>query len=269
MSGQGNNLRMNQCFFLGGLLNTNWREWLLQKVGSIISFEGGQGYVALDGVNIENFVQVNFKFKTKEEDGLIFYMANEDQSHHVSLSMLNGALVMRTVPGGEVSSKAARKLNDGMWHVVTATANGTQIRLDIDDFEEYTEPTPNSQLVIPATPIYFAGVPASFNLAEGAAAAGNSFTGCIGDTTINGRLINYASSTETQGASITKCSDDADQIEEPVRNPIRIEDDSSPTSPDPEPSPEYTEPPPPALTTVKPTTVASNNNSYCQLQIAN
>lgn len=217
--------------------------------------------MALPGVNIENFVQVNFKFKTKEENGLIFYMANEDQSHRMSLSMLEGALVLRTRPGGDVSSEVTSKLNDGKWHVVTATADGSQIRLDIDDFELYTLDTPNSQLVIPATPIYFAGVPQSFKLVADATASSNSFTGCIGDTTINGRLVNYASSTETMGASVAKCPvyGDADSTDEPVRTPKRIEDDSSPAAPDAGTPPEYVEPPPPVETTDKPTTVPGNN----------
>ena len=236
------------------------------KVANIVSFKGGrQGYVALPGVNIENFVQVNFKFKTKEENGLIFYVANDDQSHRMSLSMLEGALVLRTFPGGDISSEVTSKLNDGMWHVVTATADGSQIRLDIDDFEVYTLDTPNSQLVIPATPIYFAGVPQSFQLVTDATAATDSFTGCIGDTTINGRLINYASSTETSGATVAKCpvyGDHAEPTDESVRNPKRIEDDSSPTAPDAGTPPEYIEPPPlPVEITEKPTTIQSKTSN--------
>lgn len=78
----------------------------------------GAGFVALPGVNIENYAQITLKFKTREENGLIFYIANEDQSSRLSLSMLNGALVLRAFPGGEVVSETQAKLNDGQWHAV-------------------------------------------------------------------------------------------------------------------------------------------------------
>lgn len=175
-------------------------------MANIVSFnEAGTGYVSLPGVNIENFAQVSLKFKTKQDNGLIFYMASEDQSNRLSLSLLDGALVMRSAPGGDISSEGLTKLNDGQWHVVTATADGSQISLVVDDFDVYTLDTPDSPLTIAATPIYFGGVPDRFALAAGASATDSSFSGCIGDTTINGKLINYASSTGNQGASVSKC----------------------------------------------------------------
>ena len=236
------------------------------KVANIVSFQGGKGYVALPGANLENFVQVNFKFKTEEDSGLIFYMANEDQSNLMSLSMLEGALVLRTLPGGDVSSEVQSKLNDGLWHVVTATADGSQIRLDIDDFEVYTLDTPNSQLVFPATPIYFAGIPDNFQLARDAVASTSTFVGCIGDTTINGRLINYASSMDNVGASVAKCpvtgSQPQPDVAQEPRNPKRIEDDSQPTgsesSAPPAPRPvETTTAPVVEITTLAPQTTTT------------
>lgn len=175
-----------------------------EKVANIVSFKDS-GYVTLPGVNIENFAQVNFKMKTKSDAGLIFYMASEDQTSRLSLALVDGSLVLRAHPGGEVSSAVKSKLNDGLWHVVTATADGSQLRLDIDDFEVYTLQVPNSPLVIPATPIFFAGIPETFSMIPGAAAHDRSFAGCIGDTTINGKLINYAASTNNVGASVAKC----------------------------------------------------------------
>lgn len=88
---------------------------------------------------------------------------------------------------------------------MTATADGSQISLVVDDYDVYMLDTPNSNLIIPATPIYFGGVPDTFALAAGASATDTPFLGCIGDTTVNGKLINYASSTGNQGASIAKC----------------------------------------------------------------
>ena len=108
----------------------------------------------------------------------------------------------------------------------------------MDDFDVYTLDTPNSALTIPATPIYFGGVPDRFALAPGASATDSSFSGCIGDTTINGKLINYASATSNQGASVSKCPlPDAPIGGSPpiMIKPKRIDDDetASPSEPIP------------------------------------
>ena len=90
------------------------------KTANIVSFkEGGANYVALPGVNIENYAQVSLKFKTRENNGLIFYMANEDQTNRLSLAMMDGALMLKAAPGGQVASEISSKLNDGEWHVVS------------------------------------------------------------------------------------------------------------------------------------------------------
>lgn len=126
----------------------------------------------------------------------------------------------------------------------------------VDDFDVYTLDTPESPLTIPATPIYFGGVPDRFSLAPGASATDSSFSGCIGDTTINGKLINYASSTGNQGASVSKCplpdAPTAGSSPPIVVKPKRIDDDDStpfepprqpvqPDSPDSQETPELPE----------------------------
>lgn len=105
----------------------------------------------------------------------------------------------------------------------------------MDDFDVYTLDTPNSPLVIPATPIFFGGVPDRFALAAGASATDSSFSGCIGDTTINGKLINYASSTGNQGASVAKCPL-PDAHGGSTLKPKRIDDEDTIPSTDPVPS---------------------------------
>lgn len=97
----------------------------------------------------------------------------------------------------------------------------------VDDFDVYTLDTPNSPLTIPATPIYFGGLPDRFALAAGASATDSSFFGCIGDTTINGKLINYASSTGNQGASVSKCPLPDGPVKASPVKPKRIDDEDS------------------------------------------
>lgn len=113
----------------------------------------------------------------------------------------------------------------------------------MDDFDVYTLDTPNSPLTIPATPIYFGGVPDTFALAPGASATDTSFSGCIGDTSINGKSINYASSTSNQGASTAKCPiPDGSATGAPAAKPKRIDDDEMSA---PEPTPVEPQPPKP------------------------
>ncbi len=140
---------------------------------------------------------------------------------------------------------------------MTATADGSQISLVIDDYEAFPPDAPSrpqsspdsskTPLIIPASPIYFGGIPDNYNLESGATATDTSFSGCIGDTTINGKLINYASSTGNQGASVSKCHipDSAALGGGSATNggmkPVTIDDEDG-SSTDSFPEPESTQP---------------------------
>ncbi|KAK2708492.1 hypothetical protein QYM36_014189 [Artemia franciscana] len=183
------------------------------KVASVISFpENSDGFVSVPGVNLESFVEVNLKLRSNEKDGVLFYIADEDQSNSISLAIVDGALVLRS-GGGEVLTPM--KYTDDSWHVVTATRDHGQLRLDIDDYDTFTANITGPPLQITANPIYFGGIPESVYTPDGALAIRQSYAGCLGDVTINGKIINFADAAQTKSAVIGSCGGKALEVPPP------------------------------------------------------
>ncbi|XP_015919728.2 laminin subunit alpha isoform X1 [Parasteatoda tepidariorum] len=168
-------------------------------IARTVSFsnDSSSGYIAMPPVQLGNLAQLTFKFKTTEENGLIFYASNEAQDSYLSISLRNGAIFMTSVPGGEI--KTNTKYNDREWHYVSATKALRQMRLDIDDIHSVEIELSEDASVVTTTPLYFAGTP---NGIVGVPA----FVGCIGDTTVNNKFQNFADAIEmSEGASLASC----------------------------------------------------------------
>lgn len=116
--------------------------------------------------NLEKLAQLTFKFKTEDENGLIFYASNDDQSNFLYIGLENGGLVMKSQPGGEIRTRNV-KYNDREWHYVSATKAVKQMRLDIDDFSSLEVDLSEDALVSDTTNMYFAGVPEDFTITNG------------------------------------------------------------------------------------------------------
>lgn len=98
----------------------------------MVSFtKNSQGYVGWDRLSINNDFTVSLKFKTKEKDGLIFYVTDADQDNGISLALRNGQLVVIS-QGIELVSKDT--FNDSAWHVVSVIHNAKTLRMDFDDY---------------------------------------------------------------------------------------------------------------------------------------
>lgn len=110
---------------------------LIFQVASLVAFEeSNPGYVRWPNATAPNYLQLNFKFKTTSRGGLLFYATNRDQSSSVSLSLVNGGLVLKSRQA-ELMTSPSIKYNDSEWHVVTATHSPDELRLDIDDYETF------------------------------------------------------------------------------------------------------------------------------------
>lgn len=174
------------------------------KVASIVSFEKmAPGYVkhtSPDGTGL----QLTFKFKTDQPDGLIFYTTTRNQDSYVSLSLAESALILRAAPGGELSTGSYNKYNDSEWHVVNAIREHNQLRLHVDDFEDFKVSV--AQPAVPFDgPVFFGGVPDEYNIAAAASATDTNFFGCIGDVTLNSKIVNFAESNDRPRALLQKC----------------------------------------------------------------
>lgn len=160
------------------------------------------GYVRWRNL-ISNGLQVNLKFKTLANDGLIFYATNDDQGNPASsfLSLIDGQLVFNSQ--GEVlrTNPSDVKFNDNEWHVVTATHSQSALSLDIDDTKSYSTDSAPPPLNFLYGSLYIGGLPFTLDLVDTV-----PFVGCIGDATVNSEIIiNFANTTERPHAFLGKC----------------------------------------------------------------
>ncbi|XP_035223568.1 laminin subunit alpha-like, partial [Stegodyphus dumicola] len=175
-------------------------------IARTVSFSNvSTGYVAMPSDNFEKLAQLTFKFKTVEEDGLIFYTANEDQSNYLLIALHNGVLVMSSNPGGEIRTNPNVKYNDGEWHYVSATKAVRQLRLDIDDINSVEVEVPVDAIISTTTPMYFGGVPDDYTITAEVLSSYSPFIGCIGDTTVNNKFMNFADTQDRKGVSLASC----------------------------------------------------------------
>lgn len=165
--------------------------------------------------NLEKFAELTFKFKTTEPNALIFYAANEDQSNFLIIALHNGVLVMSSEPGGEIQTYPDVKYNDKEWHYVTATKALKQMRLDIDDINSVEVELPVDAIVRTTTPMYFGGVPDGYDVEANTLPSYTPFVGCLGDTTVNHKLQNFADSRDHKAASLATCPL-IDEYDEPI-----------------------------------------------------
>ncbi|XP_042212496.1 laminin subunit alpha-like isoform X1 [Homarus americanus] len=174
------------------------------KVASLVSFDKtSSGYVKHSSPEGSG-LQLVFKFKTDEPDGLILYTSTMNQDSYLSLSLAESALILRAFPGGELTTGTYDKYNDSEWHVVIATREHNELRLDIDDFKSYKVKVPEQAVQFDG-PVYFGGVPEFYNIAAAASAIDTNFFGCIGDVTLNSQIVNFAESRERPNAHLQNC----------------------------------------------------------------
>ncbi|XP_071537849.1 laminin subunit alpha isoform X2 [Panulirus ornatus] len=174
------------------------------QVASLVSFDKlAPGYVKYESPEGSG-LQLVFKFKTDEPNGLIFYTSTSNQGSYLSLSLAEGALILRAAPGGELTTGSYDKYNDSEWHVVIATREHNELCLDIDDFKSYKVKVAEQAVPFDG-PVFFGGVPEVYNIAAAASATDTNFFGCIGDATLNSKIVNFAQSQDQPNALLQKC----------------------------------------------------------------
>ncbi|XP_031783644.1 laminin subunit alpha [Nasonia vitripennis] len=181
------------------------------KFASLVSFDGVHpGYVKWEHVNVPHDLQINLKFKTQNKNGVIYHLVNKDGSPASTLSLVNGQLVLESQGERLEANTPDIRFDDNEWHVITTTHNDTVLRLDIDDVEiESTDNAPRPRQINEGA-LYVGNVPENVRYGR----SFEPFVGCIGDTTLNGVIVNYANTTERLYAHLSQCSR-PDQIQSP------------------------------------------------------
>ncbi|KRT80924.1 hypothetical protein AMK59_5060, partial [Oryctes borbonicus] len=120
-------------------LNSNYKAYGIipgcpVKFARLVSFiEAEPGYIKLGNIHVTNDITMALKFKTNNNNGLIFYLTDKNQASGISLSLINGKLKLISQRHELVSKEG--NFNDSQWHVVSITHNSQVLRLDFDDYE--------------------------------------------------------------------------------------------------------------------------------------
>ncbi|XP_052778102.1 laminin subunit alpha-like [Mya arenaria] len=150
----------------------------------------------------ENF-DLTFKMKSKQEEALLIFAANDDQSVGFSVSLVQGKISVVSNPGNERLEITSRvnTYNDGRWHYISIMKKGISLEMNIDDYETVrTRGTDGFTSVDTTSPLYFGN--ADINVPTELANSQEQFGGCIGDVTINGQFLNFAVLQPTQRPNI-------------------------------------------------------------------
>lgn len=180
------------------------------KLSTSVTFQPHKyGYVKQGNVSADNHLQVYLRFRTKHEDGVLFFATNNDQSATMGLALFEGKLHL-TSNGVTTVSK---RLNDGEWHTVTATHDSRSLRLSIDDSAHYEEPLGQSYLQIQHGEIFFGGLPRNYRMASHAMQTSAYFVGCISDANVNNGGVNFAETRDKHNAVLDNCPVDMFEYE--------------------------------------------------------
>lgn len=195
-----------------------------KKFSQILSFPARRfGYLRNDNVTAHNHFQINLKFKTKQGKGLIFYATDAGQDNTIGLTIEDGVLVLNSQR--QVVSSAPQVLNDGEWHAIRASVDAKEIRLSIDESNEYYNDQEVPELFIEHGHIYFGGLPKGFRTPRDHIGSPAYFLGCISDVYLSSSLVNFAESIDRKYALLDNCARDILEYE-PIKVPIVYPEDN-------------------------------------------
>ncbi|XP_033738423.1 laminin subunit alpha-2-like isoform X2 [Pecten maximus] len=134
------------------------------------SFDG-TGYSSLkqDDKYISTRTFIKFEFKTFWENTTLLFSGNPVSGDFIYLSLLNGHVMAHIYMGGQshIRLETNNLYNNNQWHKVLLNRNKLQAFLSVGDSEEdIADAAPgNTGLELKFVPLFFGGVPESFDLA--------------------------------------------------------------------------------------------------------
>ncbi|ODM92461.1 Laminin subunit alpha-4 [Orchesella cincta] len=229
---------------------------------SVASFFG-QGYIQVSSaaspvegpeiVTQDDTFEMSLRVRSNSSDGLILYGADNDQSNFISVSLVNGALHVKTEPGS--AEIVTDPLNDADWHAVTITRDRGVLSVNIDDLHDYRAVAPDGplNLATPGSTLYLGGRPEDYQPREDSGASNQQFSGCLSDINMNGKRVEFADAVK-QDSSVSQTCSSLEEKKPVVTSTKTIPRDGSaeldgtpePITPRPRPTPAPTpvEPPP-------------------------
>ncbi|CAH0547112.1 unnamed protein product [Brassicogethes aeneus] len=182
-----------------------------EKFAPMVSFTNKRpGYIGWNRLSISNDFKAALKFKTKEKDGIIFYVTDSEQTAGISLSLVDGRL---KIISQKIELISKDTFNDMKWHVVSMMHNEKELRVDFDDYGYKVTDAPPPPLHILYGHMYVGGLPTKIKPLASMVGSTVQFSGCITDLTVNGAVKNFANSTEKSNEYLASCVLDKTELE--------------------------------------------------------
>ncbi|KAG8571015.1 hypothetical protein GDO81_011505 [Engystomops pustulosus] len=142
----------------------------------------------------------SFEIQTEQAAGLIFFLTDKQQSSHLSLHITKGRLVFSVgTKGNKLKIRSQEKYNDGKWHTVAFSWDGTNGRLVIDGLKARKGSLSKHLGLENMSLLYLGG--ASYLKVQGMPK--KSFAGCLKNVKVNEETLERPSKT----VGVTPCHD--------------------------------------------------------------
>ncbi|CAL1548003.1 unnamed protein product [Lymnaea stagnalis] len=186
----------------------------------IVSFPASKmGYISLQPVNIGSMFDVTFKMRTQEKNALLLFTSDANQINSFAVYVSNGYITVNEELG-TLSNQLTSKMNtysDGNWHYISIMKMGEKLTMSIDDVQ-MVESQSGLRELITDKPLYFGGLPATFDVKSEAVKNVMGLSGCLGDITINKKFQSLANVYDRKSITLDDCN-----VEKTVDKPDLIE----------------------------------------------
>ncbi|CAJ0584396.1 unnamed protein product, partial [Mesorhabditis spiculigera] len=159
-----------------------------------ISILSERSRAAFSNITIADEVEATLKFKTQESTGQLLTIATEDDIPILLIGYINGMLHVES-NGKEKATVELASASDSQWHYVAVRRTKENLRVDVDDLFSHEIPRVADSEMIPQNQVSEAGEKGK--IVFGKHEKGH-FIGCIGDVTLNGKLLNFAKAETTE-----------------------------------------------------------------------
>ncbi|XP_060609318.2 laminin subunit alpha-2 isoform X3 [Anolis sagrei] len=119
--------------------------------------------VAFDDTKVKNTLTIEFEFRTKAENGLLFYMARINHADFATVQIKNGFPYFSYDLGhGNTSTMIPNKINDGHWHKIKIFRSKQEGVLLVDGATNRTTSPKKADILDVVGMLYVGGLPINY-----------------------------------------------------------------------------------------------------------
>ncbi|XP_052396695.1 laminin subunit alpha-5-like [Carassius gibelio] len=139
---------------------------------------------------------ISVDVRVHSSSGLIFHVAGGKDQSIMTLSMLDGNLMLIVNSGKRKTSiRSKKKYNDGLWHTVFVKVEDDQAYLTVDGINPQEKTVKGGWKSVFGAPLYIGGLPSDHS------AAMDGFVGCVRDLKLN----EVPSQSPSHSVGVTPC----------------------------------------------------------------